>query len=153
MDQGDESVLPCICADHAPGEMLCGEESFKLAELHASAGKRVDKIVRAFNRRPTPANALRARDAYAAALQTSETLLRRTRACLELAGQVEETEQAIASCSAKVDEIDQMLAAFESEVISEQQPRELRQQRHRPVAEAQSAYRTTRRVMRWFNLR
>ncbi|WP_420446793.1 hypothetical protein [Candidatus Poriferisodalis sp.] len=154
MSQDPGLALPCVCAENAPREVRCHEAGVEISNALPSTSKRIVKRLFAFNARPTAANALRAREAYVAGLRANEIFLSRCRTCIEFFDGLDEIEGAIADYSAKIKEIDQMLADYESERASEQHPRNQRQQQQQSsIAKAQSAYWTTRRVMRWFNLR
>jgi len=149
MNQDPRTALPCICAENAPNDVRCTQECIELAELRGSAAKHVDRMVRAFDERPTLSNGRRARDAYAAALEASQVLLRRTRACLEFVGQIDEIEDAIVHFSGMIDEIDRMSAEYESERAPKQDLRDQKQERRHRSATARTGLRSTRRVIRW----
>ena len=150
MNQDHDTSLPCVCAANAPNETNCDKESFGIAKSADAARKRSNRRMSAFNARPTPANALRARAACIDLLSESEVVLRRTRACLEFTDGVDATEERIAFCVAEIDNIDRMLAEHESEAKPERRPPDQRQQQQHRAA-ARTGIRVTRRMMRWLS--
>ena len=157
VNQDPGLTLPCVCAVNAPREVSCPAENLQLDQSLVRAEKRQRKAVLAFDTRPTRASALRARDANLAWLDAIETTLTRCRACLEFHDEAERFEEMFAVYLEVIESLDQLLEEQDtthgSQQIPQQQLRNQGQQRQRNIAKAQRAYSTTRRVMRWFNLR
>lgn len=149
MSQDNSSVLPCACADNAPQEVRCPEESYQFVRPLPMASKRIDRRRAAFEANRSVANLLRVREAYASCLAANELVLARCRPCIEHIGEMDRIEANIAICAADIEEIDRNLAEAELEATPEQQLRDQRRQQHRRAAAARTGIRVTRRLIRW----